>query len=65
MLGSMSITHWMVVICVAFLLFGGRNKISDLMGDVGRGFGQLKKGLTESHEVDTEIKRLNDEIKHG
>ena len=31
-----SIWHWMIVIVVVMLLFG-RNKVSDLMGDVAQG----------------------------
>ena len=34
-MGSLSIWHWLIVILVVVLLFG-RNKISDLMGDVAR-----------------------------
>jgi sec-independent protein translocase protein TatA len=29
------------------LLFGGRGKISDLMGDVARGIRSFRKGLNE------------------
>jgi sec-independent protein translocase protein TatA len=35
-MGSLSIWHWLIVILVVVLLFG-RNKISDLMGDVAKG----------------------------
>ena len=45
-MGSMSIVHWMIVIGVVVLLFG-RNKISDLMGDVAQGIKSFKKGLQE------------------
>jgi sec-independent protein translocase protein TatA len=33
-MGSFSIWHWMLFGAVALLLFGGKGKISDLMGDV-------------------------------
>ena len=45
-MGSMSIVHWMIVIGVVVLLFG-RNKISDLMGDVAQGIRSFKKGMQE------------------
>ena len=45
-MGSMSIVHWMIVIGVVVLLFG-RNKISDLMGDVAQGIKSFKKGMQE------------------
>lgn len=41
MLGSMSITHWIVVIAVLVLLFG-RGKISSLMADVAKGVRELR-----------------------
>ena len=45
-MGSMSIVHWMIVIGIVVLLFG-RNKISDLMGDVASGIKSFKKGLQD------------------
>ena len=46
-MGSMSIWHWIIVLAVALLLFGGRNKISELMGDFAKGIKSFKKGLAE------------------
>ena len=37
----------MIVLAVGLLLFGGRGKISDLMGDVAKGIKSFKKGLSE------------------
>ena len=45
-MGSFSIWHWIVVIVVVLLLFG-RNKISDLMGDVAQGIKAFKKGMSD------------------
>jgi len=45
-MGSLSIWHWMIVIVVVLLLFG-RNKISDLMGDVAGGIKAFKRGMAE------------------
>src|SRR4051794_19033333 len=36
-MGSMSVWHWIIVLAVGLLLFGGRGKISDLMGDFAKG----------------------------
>ena len=36
-MGSLSIVHWIIIIAVALLLFGGRGKISSLMGDFAVG----------------------------
>ena len=46
-MGSMSLIHWIIVGAVLLLLFGGKNKISDVMGDVAKGIKSFKKGLTE------------------
>jgi sec-independent protein translocase protein TatA len=45
-MGSMSIWHWIVVGAV-FLLFFGRGKITELMGDVAGGIKAFKKGMSE------------------
>ena len=49
-MGSLSIWHWLVVIAVVALLFGGRGKISELMGDVAKGVKSFKKGLSDDDE---------------
>ena len=46
-MGSFSIWHWLVVGAVVLLVFGGRNKISDMMGDVAKGIKAFKKGMAE------------------
>ena len=52
-MGSLSIWHWMIVLAVGLLLFGGRGKVSDLMGDVAKGIKSFKKGLAEDDTADT------------
>jgi sec-independent protein translocase protein TatA len=46
-MGALSIWHILILAVVAVLLFGGRGKISDLMGDVGKGIRSFRKGLSE------------------
>jgi len=46
-MGSFSIWHWMLFLAVALLLFGGKGKISDIMGDVAKGVKSFKKGLAD------------------
>jgi TatA/E family protein of Tat protein translocase len=36
-MGTFSIWHWLILIMVVALLFGGRGKISGLMGDLAQG----------------------------
>ena len=59
-MGSFSIWHWMLFIAVALLLFGGKGKISDIMGDVAKGIKSFKKGLAEEDEK-PEIQRSSDQ----
>jgi sec-independent protein translocase protein TatA len=51
-MGSLSIWHWIIVIGVVLLLFGGRGKISELMGDFAKGIKSFKKGLTEEEKAE-------------
>jgi sec-independent protein translocase protein TatA len=39
--------HWVILLGVILLVFGGRGKISDLMGDVAKGIKSFKKGLAD------------------
>lgn len=47
---GLSVTHFLLLFAVAFLLFG-RGKISELMGDVAKGIRSFKKGLEEDEDV--------------
>ena len=48
--GTFSILHWIVVLAVVLLLFGGRGKVSAIMGDFGKGLRNFKTGLKVSDE---------------
>jgi sec-independent protein translocase protein TatA len=56
-MGGLSIWHWLIVGAVVMLLFGGKGKISDVMGDVAKGIKSFKKGLAEE-----EAKPATDEV---
>ncbi len=47
-MGSFSIWHWLVVLVVVLVLFGGGGKLTRLMGDAARGINAFKKGLKET-----------------
>jgi sec-independent protein translocase protein TatA len=51
-MGSFSIWHWLVVGAIVLLVFGGRGKISDMMGDVAKGIKAFKKGMAEDETVE-------------
>jgi len=53
-MGSFSWIHWLLVILAALLLFGGRGKISELMGDFASGIKAFKKGMAEDDTVKVE-----------
>jgi sec-independent protein translocase protein TatA len=46
-MGSFSIWHWLIVLAVVLIVFGGSGKISSIMGDVAKGIKSFKKGMTE------------------
>ena len=46
-MGSLSIWHWLIVGAVLLLVFGGRGKVSDLMGDVAKGIKAFKKVMAD------------------
>jgi sec-independent protein translocase protein TatA len=50
-MGSFSIWHWMIVLLVVMVLFGGRGKISSLMGDFAQGIKAFKKGMAEDDKT--------------
>jgi len=50
-MGSLSIWHWLIVLVVVALLFGGRGKLSGLMGDAAKGIRAFKDGLKEEDQT--------------
>ncbi|MBV8651943.1 MAG: twin-arginine translocase TatA/TatE family subunit [Alphaproteobacteria bacterium] len=46
-MGSFSLVHWLIVIGIAVLLFGGRGKLSSIMGDFAKGIKAFKSGMKE------------------
>lgn len=49
-MGSFSIWHWLIVIAVAVVLFGGKGKLSGIMGDFAKGIKAFKAGMKEPEE---------------
>ena len=56
-MGSFSIWHWLIVLAVVLVLFGGGGKISRLMGDFGKGLKSFKKGMKEDESVEEDSKK--------
>lgn len=52
--GSFSIWHWLIVLAVVLILFGGGGKIPKLMKDLGSGITQFKRGMKEEDKSEGE-----------
>ncbi len=55
-MGAFSIWHWVIVLIVVLILFGGKGKLSSIMGDFGKGLKNFKDQVKSSkviNEVDT------------
>jgi sec-independent protein translocase protein TatA len=51
-MGSLSPIHWIIIAAVVLLLFGGRGKLSGLMGDAAKGIRAFREGLKgDEHET--------------
>jgi len=46
-MGGLSIWHILLLAAIVLVLFGGRGKISDFMGDFAKGIKSFKKGLAD------------------
>ena len=51
-MGGLSIWHILIIVVIVLLLFGGRGKISDLMGDFAKGINSFRRGLNEHDDHD-------------
>jgi sec-independent protein translocase protein TatA len=49
-MGFGSLWHWIIVLLIVLVLFG-RGRISEMMGDFGKGISSFKKGLNETEEL--------------
>ena len=47
-MGSFTPIHWILVALVVLVLFGGRGKLSGLMGDAGKGIRAFRDGLKDA-----------------
>lgn len=57
-MGTFSIWHWVIVLVVVLVLFGGRGKLSQLMGDMAKGITAFKKGLKDEQSNDSEAQAI-------
>jgi sec-independent protein translocase protein TatA len=50
--GSISIWHWAFVALIVVVLFGGRGKLSNIMGDAAKGIKAFREGLKDEDKKD-------------
>jgi len=50
--GSISIWHWAIVALIVVVLFGGRGKLSNIMGDAAKGIKAFREGLKDDDKKD-------------
>ena len=53
MFGRLGPLEIIIILAILLLLFGGRGKISAMMGDMAKGIRSFRKGMKEGDEVDT------------
>jgi sec-independent protein translocase protein TatA len=49
-MGGLSIWHLVIVGVIVLVLFGGKGKLSDIMGDFAKGIKSFKKGMTDEDD---------------
>jgi sec-independent protein translocase protein TatA len=47
-MGEFSVFHWLIVLAIVLILFGGR-KIPEVMKGLGEGIRNFKEGMSGSH----------------
>lgn len=51
-MGGLSIWHWLIVLAVVLVLFG-RGRVSDVMGEFGKGIKSFKDGMGEGDKPES------------
>ena len=66
-MGTFSIWHWLIVLAVVLILFGGGGKLSRLMGDFGKGLKSFKKQVKDENGDNAESQPVtnNTEAEQG
>ena len=51
-MGAFSIWHWIIVLIVVLILFGGKGKLSGIMGDFGKVLKNFKDQMKSKEDED-------------
>ena len=60
-MGTFSIWHWVIVLVVVLVLFGGRGKIAGLMGDFGKGLRDFKRNMKDDKDGEDDPPKIEDD----
>ena len=55
-MGAFGPIHWMILAVVVLLLFGGKGKITGIMGDTAKGIKAFKDGLKDDEHKAADAK---------
>ena len=50
-MGTLAPIHWIIILVVVLLVFGGRGKLSGIMGDAAKGVRAFRDGLKGEDET--------------
>ena len=59
-MGAFSIWHWVIDLIVVLILFGGKGKLSSIMGDFGKGLKNFKDQV-KSNKDNEEVEAISEQ----
>ena len=60
-MGAFSIWHWIIVLIVVLILFGGKGKLSSIMGDFGKGLKNFKDQVKSNKDNEEEFDVISEQ----
>ena len=60
-MGACSIWHWVIVLIVVLILFGGKGKLSSIMGDFGKGLKNFKDQVKSNKDNEEEVEVISEQ----
>ena len=59
-MGAFSIWHWIIVLIVVLILFGGKGKLSSIIGDFGKGLKNFKDQVKSNKDIEEEVEVISE-----
>lgn len=59
-MGAFSIWHWVIVLIVVLILFGGKGKLSSIMGDFGKGLKNFKDQVKSNKDTEDDVEVISE-----